>query len=115
MKSRLVQILKGVLGVGTIIGLCFPIAKAAMESGRPAVPRIPTMAGAGHGAQHQDRRHMHMRNWALEPTGVAGVSPLDPLTIPKYVNELTKPPVFVSDNPGTPLLSIFCPQTLLLC
>src|SRR4029077_20315712 len=46
------------------------------------------------------RRHMHMRNWALEPTGIPGVSPLDPARIPKFVNELTKPPVFVPDNTG---------------
>jgi FtsP/CotA-like multicopper oxidase with cupredoxin domain len=43
---------------------------------------------------------MHVRNWLLEPTGKAGVSPLDPLSIPKYVNELTKPPVFVPDSLG---------------
>ena len=42
-----------------------------------------------------------MRNWALEPTGKPGVSPLDPNAIPKYVNELTKPPVYVPDNPGS--------------
>ena len=45
---------------------------------------------------HRDRRHMHMKNWALEPTGIPGVSPLDPTTIPKFVNQLTKPPVHVA-------------------
>jgi spore coat protein A len=44
---------------------------------------------------HRNRRHMHMKNWALEPTGVAGVFPLDPTTIPQFVNQLTKPPVHV--------------------
>jgi spore coat protein A, manganese oxidase len=43
----------------------------------------------------QSHRHMHMRNWALEPTGIAGVSPLDPTTIPQFVSQLTKPPVHV--------------------
>jgi spore coat protein A len=43
----------------------------------------------------QGHRHMHMKNWALEPTGIAGVNPVDPTTIPKYVNQLTKPPVHV--------------------
>jgi len=38
---------------------------------------------------------MHMKNWALEPTGIPGVFPLDPRTIPKWVNQLTKPPVHV--------------------
>ena len=36
-----------------------------------------------------------MKNWMLEPTGIPGVLPLDPTTIPKFVNQLTKPPVFV--------------------
>ena len=36
-----------------------------------------------------------MKNWTLEPTGIPGVSPLDPTTIPKWVNQLTKPPVHV--------------------
>jgi len=38
---------------------------------------------------------MRMKNWALEPTGIPGVYPLDPRTIPKWVNQLTKPPVHV--------------------
>jgi len=43
----------------------------------------------------QSHRHMHMKNWALEPTGIAGVTPVDPTTIPQFVNQLTKPPVHV--------------------
>jgi hypothetical protein len=39
---------------------------------------------------------MHMKNWALEPTGIPGVFPLDPNVIPKFVNQLTKPPVHVA-------------------
>ncbi len=45
---------------------------------------------------HRDSKHMHMKNWMLEPTGIAGVSPLDPTTIPQFVNQLTKPPVHVA-------------------
>src|SRR5262245_12919507 len=45
--------------------------------------------------KHLGSRHMHMKNWALEPTGIPGVYPLDPRTIPKWVNQLTKPPVHV--------------------
>jgi spore coat protein A, manganese oxidase len=47
-------------------------------------------------AKHKDSSHMHMKNWALEPTGIAGVSALDPTTIPKFVSQLTKPPVHVA-------------------
>ncbi len=53
-------------------------------------------AMAKQGKQHQDRKHMHMKNWALEPTGVAGVFPLDPNTIPKFKHQLDKPPVHVA-------------------
>jgi spore coat protein A len=45
-----------------------------------------------HPSQH---RHGHVKNWMLEPTGIAGVFPLDPTTIPQFVNQLTKPPVHV--------------------
>ena len=98
MQFRLAR-LKWVLGVATILGLCFPIVKAATGSTRSGGP-APSMMAPVQGMQHHDRRHMHMRNWALEPTGKPGVSPLDPNAIPKYVNELTKPPVYVPDNPG---------------
>src|SRR5262245_7310626 len=81
---------KWVLAVSTLAAVCFPIVKAGS----------PASAHAAHTAPQHDRRHMHMRNWALEPTGKVGVSPLDPNAIPKFVNELTKPPVFVPDNPG---------------
>jgi spore coat protein A, manganese oxidase len=45
--------------------------------------------------KRHDSRHMHMKNWMLEGTGIAGVSPLDPATIPKWVNRLTTPPTHV--------------------
>jgi spore coat protein A, manganese oxidase len=56
--------------------------------------RSSTVAAAQSRSTHQ-RRHMHVKNWALQPTGIAGVVPLDPTTIPKFVNQLTKPPVHV--------------------
>ena len=88
MKTRFVRSLKWILGVGAFVGLCVPVNRAMDASHAQVTP-------------HADRRHMHMRNWALEPTGIPGVSPLDPARIPKFVNELTKPPVFVPDNTGT--------------
>jgi FtsP/CotA-like multicopper oxidase with cupredoxin domain len=41
-----------------------------------------------------------VKNWALQPTGVVNtggvvVTPLDPNTIPKFVNQLTRPATFV--------------------
>jgi spore coat protein A, manganese oxidase len=39
--------------------------------------------------------HRHVKNWMLQPTGITGVGPLDPNTVPKFVNQLTRPPVFV--------------------
>lgn len=44
---------------------------------------------------HRDTPHMHVKNWMLQPTGIPGVQPLDPNTVPKFVNQLSRPPVFV--------------------
>jgi FtsP/CotA-like multicopper oxidase with cupredoxin domain len=79
--------------LGTIAGISGLITKTAMGSARSAAAALAQTT-------HADRRHMHMRNWALEPTGIPGVSPLDPNSIPKFVNDLTKSPVFVPDNSG---------------
>ncbi len=101
MRFRRVDVLKSVLKAGTIVGLCFFITKAATGSARPAAAGSSATAAHAQGMQHPRPAHMHVRNWALEPTGVPGVSPLDPTTIPKFVSELTKPPVYVADNPGS--------------
>jgi FtsP/CotA-like multicopper oxidase with cupredoxin domain len=47
--------------------------------------------------------HRHVKNWALQPTGVANtsgttVTPLDPNTIPKFVNQLSRPATFVTNQ-----------------
>jgi FtsP/CotA-like multicopper oxidase with cupredoxin domain len=44
--------------------------------------------------------HRHVKNWAIQPTGssTAGVTPLDPNTIPKFVNQLTRPATFVASG-----------------
>lgn len=99
MRLRQRRSLKWALCVGMVAGLGFPLLKAAGGHARSAA-RPSMNAPSAHATQHADRRHMHMRNWALEPTGKPGVHPLNPLAIPKFVNELTKPPVFVPDNPG---------------
>src|SRR5690349_2007314 len=44
---------------------------------------------------HKDTPHMHVKNWMLHPTGIQGVEPLDPNTVPKFKNQLTRPPTFV--------------------
>src|SRR5215831_20602431 len=43
----------------------------------------------------KDTPHMHVKNWMLQPTGIQGVQPLDPSSVPKFVNQLSKLPVFV--------------------
>jgi len=61
------------------------------------IPRVHThVAAQSQHTTHRDRKHMHMRNWMLEPTGINGVNPLDPASIPKYVTQLTKPPLHVA-------------------
>ncbi|HMG33215.1 MAG TPA: multicopper oxidase [Blastocatellia bacterium] len=53
------------------------------------------MMSHSHQSNHRNSKHMHMKNWALEPTGIAGVTPLDPTTIPKFKNQLIRLPTFV--------------------
>jgi len=60
------------------------------------IPRVNPGASAQSQHTHRDRKHMHMKNWMLEPTGIAGVTPVDRASIPKYVTELTKPPIHVA-------------------
>ena len=58
------------------------------------IPRANRSVSAQHTTH--DRKHMHMKNWMLESTGIAGVTPVDPGSIPKYVTQLTKPPIHVA-------------------
>jgi FtsP/CotA-like multicopper oxidase with cupredoxin domain len=92
-----------ILSVAIAVGLSVPVTRVVLGAVRGGAANAVAKTSPMQAMQH-DRRHMHMRNWALEPTGKPGVSPLDPNTIPKYVNELTKPPVFVADgvSRGTP-------------
>src|SRR5215831_14642514 len=50
-----------------------------------------------HHFQHRHGMSMHVRNWMKTPTGSADptVTPLDPNTVPKFVNQLTRPATFV--------------------
>ena len=73
MKTRFVRSLKWILGVGAFVGLCVPVNRA-MDSSRSAAAASATGASDAQVTAHADRRHMHMRNWTLEPTGIPGVS-----------------------------------------
>ena len=64
MKFRSVKGLKWVLKAGTIVGLCVLITKVATGYARP-VPGPGMPAAHAQSMQHRDRRHMHVRNWAL--------------------------------------------------
>src|SRR5215470_10988195 len=61
------------------------------SSPAPAAGQTPATA-------HKDRPHMHVKNWMTQPNGLSGVAPLDPSTVPKFVNQLTSPPVLVSSG-----------------
>src|SRR5215472_1108135 len=71
-----------ILGLFVFAALTSPLL--ASQSTAPSQP-----------APHKDRRHMHVKNWMTQPTGASGVLPLDPNTVPKFVNQLSRPPVFV--------------------
>jgi spore coat protein A len=47
--------------------------------------------------KHRGGMKMHVQNWAKLPTGSSNtaVTPLDPNTVPKFVNQLTRPATFV--------------------
>src|SRR5262249_2537790 len=45
--------------------------------------------------KHPGSRHMHVKIWSLDPTEIPGVFPPHPTPIPKFVNQLPKPPVHV--------------------
>src|SRR5215468_10208943 len=74
--------LVGILGLLVFAALTSPLLLS--QSTAPSQP-----------APHKDRRHMHVKNWMTQPTGTSGVLPLDPNTVPKFVNQLSRPPVFV--------------------
>ena len=101
MHSRILERLKSVRKLALAAGLCFVGTMVVMASTRVADPR-PAAANTAQGepAKHS-HRHMHMKNWMLEPTGIAGVSPLDPGRIPKFQSQLTKPPVHVPVMQGS--------------
>lgn len=56
---------------------------------------MPAATTSQQQTKPMDRRHMHVKDWALEPTGIAGVFSLNPNTIPKFKQQLDKPPVHV--------------------
>ncbi len=93
MQSRVTRRLRSVLKPVLIASVCLFVTIMAVGSTRatgPAVAQAGAQAMRMHGS-----RHMHMKNWMLEPTGIPGVSPLNPNSIPKFVNQLTRPPVHV--------------------
>lgn len=67
-----------------------PLPVAGAHAHSSAAPAAQTTMS------HKDRKHMHVKNWMLQPNGLSGVAPLDPSTVPKFVNQLSRPPVFVS-------------------
>src|SRR5215831_10045072 len=79
-----------------VVKICgFLLVAATLTSSMWSLRPTASVSAESQHKQHRDRPHMHMKNWAVIPTGIAGVSPLDPTTIPKWVNQLTKPPVHV--------------------
>jgi FtsP/CotA-like multicopper oxidase with cupredoxin domain len=104
---RQLRTVRFVPSLALVASLCLVITMAVMASTRAADPKLAAAGPAQADVPKPYHRHMHMKNWMLEPTGIAGVSPLDPTTIPKWVNQLTKPPVHVPVAQGnTPLYDV---------
>src|SRR5947208_10500759 len=64
-------------------------AHSTAASAAPATTQSQPMA-------HKDRKHMHVKNWMTQPNGLSGVAPLDPNSVPKFVNQLSRPATFVA-------------------
>jgi spore coat protein A len=98
---RVMRRLRPVFTLGLVIGLSFAVTKVVQGRVRstdsPATKRqrpVPVTKNQKY-FRRRDSRHMHMKNWMEVETGVPGVQPLDPTTIPKYVNQLSVPPIHV--------------------
>jgi spore coat protein A, manganese oxidase len=109
--GRIPSKLRSVPKLAFVASLCLLVTLVVMGSTRAAAPKAATSGVVGSTQntagpvrstpQNHLHLHMHMRNWMQEPTGIAGVSPLDPARIPQFVNQLTKPPVHVPVMQGT--------------
>ena len=99
MKNpRVLRRLRSAWKAGLVLSLCAVVTVVMVGATRATGPMA---SQATSSATHMhDRKHMHMKNWMAEPTGKVGVTPLDPNKIPKFVNQLTKPPVFVPTFPN---------------
>src|SRR5262245_51143147 len=96
--------LKSTVKLGSMIAAC-AVATTTFVHRAGTVPTMPVLKAAALSKneayfKRHDSRHEHMINWALEPTGIEGVSPLDPASIPKWVNQLSTPPVHVPVGTG---------------
>ena len=94
-KLRILIRRRSVWKLALVASLCLLVALGVMASTRAANTGLAVAKSVQAEPPTRLHRHMHMKNWMLEPTGVPGVGPLDPTTIPKWVNQLTKPPVHV--------------------
>src|SRR5437764_7895371 len=112
MKSnrRVVKIFLPLLfaALTSSIWLWQPITVAAATKDATASKDAAATTTAAQTAQSKSATHMrkgmsmHVPDWSKMPTGVATtntstttVTPLDPNTIPKFVNQLTRPATFV--------------------
>ncbi|HTS57982.1 MAG TPA: multicopper oxidase domain-containing protein [Terriglobales bacterium] len=76
------------------VGLA-PASTIAPSHSHGMAPSAAPAAAQTQPKAHKDRPHMHVKNWMKQPNGLVGVAPLDPSTVPKFVNQLTKPAVYV--------------------
>ena len=97
-KGAKVQVRKSVRIVGVLILsalLTVPLWTSRFAATVSAQQGRMGMSAQGLQAKHRNSKHMHVKNWMLEPTGSPTVFPLDPNTIPKFKNQLIRLPTFV--------------------
>jgi spore coat protein A, manganese oxidase len=78
-----------------------PVADAAAQSNAGSAAHHASAPAAAQQSQpslmHRTGMRHGLKNWATMPTGSTNtaVTPLDPNTVPKFVNQLTRPATFV--------------------
>jgi len=111
MNDVRVPRLRAALKLGLVAGLAVAVASVTLGRVQSAPAKVAKAALTKNQQyfKRHDSRHMHMKNWMKLETGVAGVDPLDPTTVPKFVNQLTVPPIHVpigTDSSGNPRFEV---------
>src|SRR5947209_17880057 len=80
-----------------LIAPATPVAGGHAHSSAASADPAPVQTATPTQMRQRKGMSMHVQKWMTLPTGSANtaVTPLDPSTVPKFVNQLTRPATFV--------------------